>query len=97
MNPASWGDIKELFGCAIELEPSQRSAYLQDVCGTNEALRAELESLLASYDSEKTVTENRRGTHATAAGERIGPYQLIRQIGTGGMGAVYLAVRADDT
>src|SRR5271165_5398458 len=99
MNPASWGDIKELFGGAIELEPNQRSAYLQDVCGTNEALRAELESLLASYDSEKTVTENEITAHFTAgaAGERIGPYQVIRQIGTGGMGAVYLAVRADDT
>jgi len=91
-----WGRIKELFGCAIELDPKERGAYLRGACGPDEALRAELESLLASYEAQKTTPARPIADHGYD-GRRIGPYQVIDRIGAGGMGAVYLAARADDS
>jgi serine/threonine protein kinase len=65
-----------------------------------DSVRAELESLLSFYDSEKSTTSKALPAAHGAddlAGQKIGTYQVIRQIGVGGMGAVYLAVRAGDT
>jgi serine/threonine protein kinase len=101
LNPEKWEQVKELLGSALERDPSDRSAFLRDACGSDEALRADLEALLAAYDAEKTVSAQAATAEqfapAEPAAKRIGPYQLIRQIGMGGMGAVYLAIRADDT
>ena len=101
MNPEKWEQVKELLGSALERAPAERSTFLSEACGSDEALRAELEALLAAYDAEKTVSAQAPSAEPLAPAEpaekRIGPYQLIRQIGKGGMGAVYLAVRADDT
>jgi len=96
-----WSRVKELFGAALELPPGERDAWLAHACGDDEHLRAELKSLVAAYESEQNVTKatqpNAAALDELAAGKRIGPYQIIRRIGIGGMGAVYLAVRADDT
>jgi eukaryotic-like serine/threonine-protein kinase len=101
VNPEKWEQIKELFGSALEREAAERCTFLRDACGADDALRGELEALLAAYDSEKTVSAEplpgRSSDAAEAAGTKIGTYQVIRQIGMGGMGVVYLAVRADDT
>ncbi len=96
MSPMDWSRIKELFGSAIELDPKERGAYLRGACGPDEALRAELESLLASYEAQKTAPGRPIADHGYD-GRRIGPYQVIDRIGAGGMGAVYLAARADDS
>lgn len=100
MNPEKWQQIKELFGSALEQDPRDRAAYLREACGPDEDLRAEIEDLLASYESGKTVTGNLPAGFpgaAEVAGERIGPYQVVQRIGEGGMGVVYLALRADQT
>jgi RNA polymerase sigma factor (TIGR02999 family) len=100
VNPEKWERIKTIFPSALEREPGEREEFIVQACGGDDALRAELESLLSSYASEKSSVG---GVPAVAvgaedlAGQKIGPYKAIRQIGVGGMGAVYLAVRADDT
>ena len=99
MNPEHWERIKEIFASAVERHPSERAEFLHQACGGDESVRAELESLLSSYDSEKSSTSKAPPAAQGAedlAGQKIGPYQVIRQIGVGGMGAVYLAARADD-
>ena len=96
MNPERWERIKELFGSALEKEPAEREAFLIGACGEDASLHAELKSLLASYGSERSASFPQSGEVADLAGRRIGPYEVQRRIGAGGMGAVYLAVRADD-
>ncbi|MDX6694383.1 MAG: eukaryotic-like serine/threonine-protein kinase [Blastocatellia bacterium] len=101
-----WAQLKELFRVAIEHEPSERAAYLEQACVNNAALRAEIESLLASHDGAETFIEAPAFANAVNAitetpieqieGQRIGSYRLIREIGRGGMGTVYLAERADE-
>jgi non-specific serine/threonine protein kinase/serine/threonine-protein kinase len=87
--------MKGIFAAVLERAPGERDEYLRQACGGDEALRAELEELLRSHDS--TQSEAVEGPRAPVAGRKVGPYQLVRQIGVGGMGAVYLAARADDT
>jgi eukaryotic-like serine/threonine-protein kinase len=102
-----WNRIKALFNAAIELEPSRRAAYLDQACGGDQELRAEVESLLAHHEvtrdpahqpgSGLTDSPGSSFQHAPApADQRIGPYRVIREIGHGGMAVVYLALRDDD-
>jgi serine/threonine protein kinase len=95
VNPEQWEQMKGLFATALEQDPAKRSQFLREACGDDEALRAELERLLGSYESNQSVSDEPPADRF--ANQRIGQYQLVRQIGVGGMGAVYLAVRADET
>jgi len=105
MTPERWDQIKELFQSALEREVSQRAAYLDETCAGDPSLRKQLEALLASHDQAPNFLEapplevvaQSSPTDGTESivGRRIGPYQVQREIGHGGMGAVYLAVRAD--
>jgi serine/threonine protein kinase len=106
MSPEQWGQLKELFRTAIECEPPQRAAYLDQACASDPVLREEIESLLASHDEAETFIETPAFVNTVKAmtesppeqieGRRIGTYQLVREIGRGGMGTVYLARRADE-
>ena len=95
--------MEEVFQAALECEPERRSAYLDTSCNGDRLLREEVESLLASYQS-RTFTEAAAFDDGlrllerceSLIGRNIGPYHVIREIGEGGMGAVYLAARADD-
>ncbi len=98
-----WLRIEYLFYAALELEPDDRSPFLDEACGGDAELRREVESLLQS--SGQTIGFLREPVmqavqEITAeeelSGKRIGAYQLLRVIGEGGMGKVYLAARADD-
>src|SRR5690242_5104538 len=99
VNPEKWERIKELLGSALEKEPADRSSFLRQACGSDDALRLELETLVASYDSEKSEAAEPLARASRIAGDktgkRIGAYRVIREIGMGGMGTVYLAIRAD--
>src|SRR6267378_3724657 len=101
-----WEKIKELFETAVEREGSLRAAFLDEVCSGDPSLRAELGELIASHERAgsfmgapayepaiERVSEDRLDS---MVGCRVGSYQIIRQIGRGGMGAIYLAARVDE-
>ena len=97
MRPEEWAKVKELFSAALEVDPGRRGAFLRDACGDDNALRAEVESLLASHDRPASFIETPPSPPAphllpdTLLGQRLGAYQLVRQIGRGGTATVYLA------
>jgi serine/threonine protein kinase len=102
--PASnWIRVEKLFYETLELEPGQRSAFLDQQCGDDLALRREVESLLDYSDKSLDFLHERiqqTASHlsgdAPSAGSEVGAYRLIRVLGEGGMGKVYLATRADE-
>lgn len=100
MDGDAWGRIEELFFRALEMESSQRSAFLDQVSREDSALGAELDKLLAVHLRLKTVDatgrpDALRGPGDLTGGTRIGAYEIDILIGRGGMGEVYLADRAD--
>jgi serine/threonine protein kinase/tetratricopeptide (TPR) repeat protein len=110
MNPQRWQRVEEIFHQALERPASERLAWLEGTCAGDTELRAEVVSLLESDSAaaggfvgsrvEQAVLELRddevEPAARTMAGRQIGPYKLIRELGRGGMGAVYLAARADE-
>ena len=108
MPPASerWARVKELFEAAADLAPNERATLLNKECDGDTALRREVESLLDSDAQtggfiEQPVLEMPRDLfpdppEESLVGRQFGAYQIIREIGRGGLGAVYLAARADD-
>jgi eukaryotic-like serine/threonine-protein kinase len=103
MTPERWQRVKELFEAALERVPAERSEFLREACGEDEALRAELESLLAeervvggflSNDATKTMQANSWNIGAPAASTlptAIGHYRIVGFVGKGGMAVVYKA------
>jgi serine/threonine protein kinase/tetratricopeptide (TPR) repeat protein len=99
--------IKQLFQEAIELDAIARAEFLSEACGDDVSLKAEVERMLAASEEAESFIEapvyhfadfttQKVIPQEPAAGSFIGHYKVIREIGEGGMGAVYLAVRADD-
>ncbi|HSS52911.1 MAG TPA: serine/threonine-protein kinase, partial [Thermoanaerobaculia bacterium] len=101
MTPERWGEVKSVLDGALEMRPGERAAFVAAACGEDSELRQEVESLLEfEAGSAGFIEEPLFGRFAEleglAEGQRVGPYQVVREIGRGGMGAVYLAVRADE-
>jgi eukaryotic-like serine/threonine-protein kinase len=94
-----WKKIKEIVGAALERSPDERSDYLRQACGQDDSLRAEIESLLSSYETsfleQSPAGDVLQSPSNAVAGRRIGTYRIIGECGHGGMAVVYLAERAD--
>src|SRR5215471_6383056 len=101
MTPEQWTKVKELFEAVLDCAPEERSAFLGQACDGDELLRSEVQSLLSSYGHESDFMESPAAalaaqsllTEESAAlvGQEISHYQIVREIGRGGMGVVYLA------
>ncbi len=99
-----WDRAKELLHAALEMDAARRPGFLDEACGADTALRRDVESLVVAYDGDPAFIESPLvDTRALAlahdqmamAGRHIGPYIVVRALGSGGMGTVYLAERAD--
>ena len=108
--PEFWKRVTETTGAALERPEAERQAWIAESCAGDDALRREVESLLAADASAGSFLESAAIAHpghaeaiaaaaraslALAAGRRVGPYRIVRELGHGGMGVVYLAERAD--
>lgn len=97
-SPDQWPRIKEIVGAALEREPGERTAFLDQACSTDTALRSEVESLIAAHAASDELSESPwAATVVDPAGEpkNIGPYRLIQTLGVGGMGHVWLAEQTE--
>ena len=90
-----WRQIETIFHQAAAVEESVRGETLTRLCESDIALRVEVEAMLAASDREGLSAPRSTEPAADLAGRRVGNYRLERMLGEGGMGAVYLASRAD--
>src|SRR5512132_1860634 len=109
MTPERWRQVEEIFQAALDLSPGERTRYVSEVCAEDSELKRDVEVLLSQYDSagelleepvygntEMSVLESFVEDKDPMIGRRLGSYRIEREIGRGGMGAVYEASRADN-
>jgi len=105
MPPEQWAEVREIVEVALELTGTEQAAYLNAACAGKPECRAEVESLLEAAVHGGDFLEHSpvpswldASLHLVAReviGHRIGPYQITKAIGEGGMAAIYEAVRVD--
>jgi serine/threonine protein kinase len=99
MTPERWKRVDQLLQEALGRDSAERAAFLAEACGADDELRHEVESLLGFHDRAENFIETPPSDIAadllaveeSRDGQTIGHYQLIRRIGRGGMGEVYLS------
>ena len=104
-----WDEVREVVDSVLDLPPHKRTSYLRYTCPKS-TVRRYVQSLVLSYEQAGDFLKQPAVAYHTAAaahfatgsateswsGRRVGPYKILEKIGEGGMGAVYLAQRADD-
>lgn len=106
MRPERWRQVREVLDRTLTLDTSERFSYLDAVCAGDPDLRSEVDSLLRSHQEAGSIFMKNPAVDLldgssdalnkpTRTGRRIGVYQIGDEIGHGGMGEVYRALRAD--
>ena len=99
MTPERWQQIKSLLHEALERDPLEREAFLNEACAGDSGLRAEVEALIDSHarsgdfieaPAYEVLADSLTETDLVP-GTRIGPYKIVGRLGAGGMGDIYLA------
>jgi serine/threonine-protein kinase len=101
MKPERWQELENLFHSALQREPGERDAFLDEACGADESLRQEIAGLLAAHEAAGGFIERPAfevearsvadGQGSSAVRQTIGHYKIVSLLGVGGMGEVYLA------
>ncbi len=107
MSPERWQKVEAIVFSALEIAPDKRESFLAKECADDAELREEVESLIG-YDEKSEEFINAPAIAFAAdllpeeklqdgnIGKQVGTYKIEKEINRGGMGTVYLAVRADD-
>jgi eukaryotic-like serine/threonine-protein kinase len=93
-----WPRVKRVLAGALACDDVDRAAYLEHACGPDQALRAQVETLLAARERASTFLETpavllleESRSREDLSGRSVGPYRLASRVGAGGSGEVYLA------
>src|SRR5438552_14693489 len=93
MTPERYQRLTAVFETACEREADARAAFLDDACAGDDALRREVEELLAADQNSRGLLDTPLAPLApTLTSSQIGPYQIKPKLGEGGMGMVYRAL-----
>ncbi|MEQ1923389.1 MAG: protein kinase, partial [Pyrinomonadaceae bacterium] len=98
MEVEHWHKVSRIFNSAIELDAERRLDFVDEECGGNEALKAEVQALISAHESFDSFIDSPIGSEGRGEpvkslqpGERIASFQILSHIGSGAMGEVYLA------
>lgn len=101
MDAERWQEIKAVFDSAMELDPAKRADFIAEACYGDSALLTEVGKLITSFEKAGSFIEETAAAQvasliigskgALTPGQKFGHYEIISQIGVGGMGEVYLA------
>ncbi len=108
ISPEDWDEIDRIFDAALDMPVPERAAFLAEACAGRPIILRQIERLLAASDEAKEAdflaplphqlngasVRHFMGEEQLPAGEKVGVYEIVRPIGRGGMGVVYLAERS---
>lgn len=101
MSDSDWDRLQKIFGEAMALPRNEREAFLEKACGDDHLLRRDIAALVHADQRNQTVVDRPSFMDGVSAadsemvGSTVDGWRIIERIGTGGMGKVYLAERAD--